>query len=68
MCRPKRNYLPQGVEVIFSDIEVIQPQPSRVKLTKDSRVLHYDQLIIATGTRTYRARAAESDFELVGQG
>ncbi len=50
--RPKRNYLPQGVEVIFSDIEVIEPQASRVKLTKDSRVLHYDQLIIATGTRT----------------
>ena len=50
--RPKRNYLPQGVEVIFSDIEVIEPEASRVKLTKDSRVLHYDQLIIATGTRT----------------
>ncbi|MBP7692317.1 MAG: NAD(P)/FAD-dependent oxidoreductase [Anaerolineales bacterium] len=50
--RPKRNYLPQGVEVIFSDIEVIESHASRVKLTKDSRVLHYDQLIIATGTRT----------------
>ena len=50
--RPKRNYLPQGVEVIFSDIEVIEPQASRVKLTTDSRGLHDAQLIIATVTRT----------------
>jgi sulfide:quinone oxidoreductase len=49
--RPKRNYLPLGVEVVFSDIEAIEPEASRVKLTKDSRVIHYDQLIIATGTR-----------------
>lgn len=49
--RPKRNYLPAGVEVVFSDIELIEPAINRVKLTTGGRVIHYDELIIATGSR-----------------
>ncbi|HRE25814.1 MAG TPA: FAD/NAD(P)-binding oxidoreductase, partial [Anaerolineales bacterium] len=49
--RAKRRYLPQGVEVIFSGIERIEPDAQRVILTRNSQVVYYDQLIIATGTR-----------------
>lgn len=49
--RPKRHYLPFDVELIFSDIEVIKPDNGRVKLVKDHRVIHYDELVIATGSR-----------------
>jgi sulfide:quinone oxidoreductase len=50
--RPRRNYLPQNVEVVFSDIEAIEPDASRVKLARGGRLISYDQLIIATGART----------------
>jgi sulfide:quinone oxidoreductase len=49
--RPKRNYLPRGVEVVMSDIEVIEPEANRVKLTQGGRVIYYDMLVIATGSR-----------------
>jgi sulfide:quinone oxidoreductase len=49
--RPKRQYLPFDVELIFSEIEVIEPDSNRVKLVKDNRVIHYDELVIATGSR-----------------
>ncbi len=50
--KPKRDFLPPGVEVIFAEIEVIEPDKNRV-LLKDKRVLEYDFLIIATGTRIH---------------
>ena len=49
--RSKRRYLPQGVEMIFSGIERIEPDASRVVLSKNNQVVYYDQLIVATGTR-----------------
>jgi sulfide:quinone oxidoreductase len=49
--RPKRHFLPHGVEVVFSDIELIEPEAGRVRLAQGGRVVHYDELIIATGTR-----------------
>jgi sulfide:quinone oxidoreductase len=48
--RPKRRYLPLGVDVIFADIERIEPDASRVVLST-KQTISYDQLIIATGTR-----------------
>ena len=48
--KPKRNYLPNGVEVVFEDIEVIEPEASRVKLA-NKRIIGYDYLVIATGSR-----------------
>jgi sulfide:quinone oxidoreductase len=50
VVRPRRNLLPPGVEVIFSDIELIEPEVNKVTLTKDNRVIAYDYLVIATGT------------------
>ncbi len=51
VMRPKRDYLPRGVEVIISPIELIEPEQNKVTLGKDGRVLSYDYLIIATGSR-----------------
>ena len=48
--KPKRDYMPPGVDVILSEIELIEPEHNRVRLAKDSRILNYDVLIIATGT------------------
>lgn len=50
VIKPKRNFLPPQVEVIFSDIELIEPDENRVRLTRQNRVIHYDYLVIATGT------------------
>jgi sulfide:quinone oxidoreductase len=52
VMRPKRNYLPPGVEIIMSKIELIEPHNNRVRLEKDGRYLPYDFLIVATGCRT----------------
>ncbi len=53
VLKPKRNFLPPGVEVIFSDIEVIQPEKSRVVLRKNNQVINYDYLVIATGSHIH---------------
>ena len=50
VIKPKRDFIPHGVEMILSDIELIEPEQNRVKITKDDRYLYYDFLIIATGT------------------
>ncbi len=51
VIKPKRDYIPPGVEMIVSEIELIEPEQNRVRLVKDNRYLTYDYLIIATGTR-----------------
>jgi len=48
--KPKRDYMPSGVEMILSEIELIEPDQNRVRIAKDKRILNYDVLIIATGT------------------
>ena len=53
VIKPKRDVIPPGVEFITLPIEVIEPDLNRVKLVKDGRVLYYDFLVIATGTRTH---------------
>ena len=50
VIKPKRNFIPYGVEMITSEIELIEPDKNQVKLAKENRVLNYDYLIIATGT------------------
>ncbi len=50
VIKPKRDFIPPGVEMILSDIELIEPDQNRVKIVKDNRYLYYDYLIIATGT------------------
>ncbi|MCI0475496.1 MAG: FAD-dependent oxidoreductase, partial [Anaerolineales bacterium] len=53
VVKPKRDFIPAGVEFIMSPIDVIEPEHNRVKLAKDGRYLNYDFLVIATGTRTH---------------
>ncbi len=48
IVKPRRDYLPRGVNVIFSGIEAIDPPKNQVRLTNE-QVLSYDFLIIATG-------------------
>lgn len=50
VIKPKRNFLPRRVEVVFSDIALIEPDQNRVRLTKDDQVIAYDALVIATGS------------------
>jgi sulfide:quinone oxidoreductase len=48
IVKPRRDYLPRGIEVIFSGIEVIEPDKNQVRLA-NGRNLGYDFLIVATG-------------------
>ncbi|RME47124.1 MAG: NAD(P)/FAD-dependent oxidoreductase [Caldilineae bacterium] len=49
VIKPKRNFIPAGVEFILSEIEMIEPEKNQVRLVKDNRTLPYDFLVIATG-------------------
>lgn len=53
VVKPKCNFLPPGVEVIFSDVEVIEPDKNRVLLHKEKRIVPYDYLVIATGSHIH---------------
>jgi len=50
VMRPKRDYLPREVEVIISEIRLIEPDKNQVQLVKENRTLSYDHLIVATGS------------------
>ncbi len=52
VMKPKRDFIPAGVEMIMSPIELIEPEHNRVRIQKDGRYLNYDFLVIATGTGT----------------
>ncbi len=51
VMKPKRDYLPFGIEMITSQIEAIEADKNRVRIAKDNRYLNYDYLIIATGSK-----------------
>ncbi len=53
VVKPKRDFIPAGVEMIMSAIDVIEPDHNRVKLAGDGRYLAYDVLVIATGAQTH---------------
>ena len=53
VIKPKRNFLPPQVEVIFSDIELIEPEKNSVRLTRENKVIKYDYLVIATGSHIH---------------
>ena len=52
VIKPKRDYLPPGINLKMSAIEVIEPDKNRVKL-ENGEVLTYDYLIIATGSKIH---------------
>jgi len=61
--KPKRNFLPPQVDVIFSDIELIEPDKNRVKLGKAKKTINYDYLVIATGSHIHPEETPGLDDE-----
>lgn len=55
VIKPRRDFLPPQVEMILSPIELIEAEKNQVVLAKDGRILPYDYLIIATGSRVVPA-------------
>lgn len=53
VIKPKRDFIPHNVEFILSDIELIEPDKNRVKLTKENKVINYDYLVVSTGTQIH---------------
>ncbi len=51
VIKPKSDFFPPGVRVIYSDIDKIEAGNNKV-LLEGGKVLQYDFLIIATGTQT----------------
>ena len=49
IVKPKKRFIPEGVELIMAEIDRVDPAESRVFLG-DGTELEYDQLVIATGT------------------
>ena len=53
IIKPKRDFIPAGVELIMSPIDVVEPEHNRVKLVKGNRIFNYDFLVIATGANIH---------------
>jgi sulfide:quinone oxidoreductase len=52
VVKPKSDFLPAGINVIYSEVDQIDADNNIVKLG-GGKILNYDYLIIATGTSTY---------------
>ena len=52
VIKPKADFVPAGVDLIFSGIDRIEAEANKVHLD-GGKILNYDFLIIATGTKTY---------------
>ncbi len=50
VIKPKADFIPAGVNIIYSDIDKIVPDNNKV-LLEGGKILNYDFLIVATGTR-----------------
>jgi sulfide:quinone oxidoreductase len=51
VVKPKSDFIPTGVELIYADIDKIVADENKV-LLEGGKVLNYDILLIATGTHT----------------
>jgi sulfide:quinone oxidoreductase len=62
VVKPRRDFIPKGVDYIESKIDLVEPEQNRVKL-EDGTELDYDYLVIATGThpRPDQTPGLESD-------
>jgi len=47
--KPKRNFVPPGVDLVHGEIDLVEPANNLVRLV-DGTELEYDYLVIATGT------------------
>lgn len=48
VIKPRRSLLPKTVEMVFAELELIEPEKNKVTLTS-GRVIDYDVLIVSTG-------------------
>lgn len=53
VIKPKRDFIPNHVEMVLSDIELIEPDQNRVTLSRENRVINYDYLVVATGSHIH---------------
>ena len=51
VIKPKSDFFPPGVNVIFSEIDLIEGDKNQVRLG-NGKILNYDYMILATGTQT----------------
>lgn len=51
VVKPKKNFFPKGVNTIYAKIDKIVTDENKVLLENSEKILDYDFLIIATGTR-----------------
>jgi len=51
VVKATREFVHDGVEVVHAGVELVDPENNTVTLA-DGRTLEYDELVIATGTRT----------------
>jgi sulfide:quinone oxidoreductase len=49
VVKPKRRFIPAGVDLVMGKIEEVEAEANRVKMA-DGSILEYDYLVIATGT------------------
>ena len=52
VIKPKADFIPSGVDLIFSAIDRVEAEANKVYL-EGGKILNYDYLIIATGTKTF---------------
>ena len=52
VIKPKADFIPAGVNMLFSEIDRIEGGENKVHL-KGGKILNYDYLIVATGTKTF---------------
>lgn len=52
VTKPKRDFIPSGVELLMAPIEVVEPDKNQVKLG-NGRIVRYDYLVVATGCKTH---------------
>jgi len=52
VVKPKRNFLPPTVEVVFGNIEFIEPDKNRVKLS-GGKTISYDYMVVSTGSHIH---------------
>ena len=50
VVKPRARYVPPGVDLVLSGIDVVAPDENQVRLA-DGTALDYDYLIVATGSR-----------------
>jgi sulfide:quinone oxidoreductase len=65
VVKPNARLLAEGVELMMGEVDIVEPDASKVVLT-DGTELAYDQLIIATGTHPRRDQTEGLDSDEYG--